>query len=105
MGIFKTQISEDEIEFLTGGDDPYDDQVDLNKFFHPNLKLLIVTEGSNGCRYYTQVIFIPSKTKISGHYNAFLRAQGVVTPINTKIPSRQRHIILTPNNITPKNPG
>ncbi|KAM5557220.1 putative fructokinase-7 [Rosa sericea] len=48
------KISEDEITFLTGGDDPYDDNVVLTKLFHPNLKLLIVTEGSEGCRYYTQ---------------------------------------------------
>ncbi|XP_057427983.1 probable fructokinase-7 [Lotus japonicus] len=49
-------ISEDEITFLTsGGDDPYDDNVVLKKLFHPNLKLLIVTEGSEGCRYYTKV--------------------------------------------------
>ncbi|CAI9261484.1 unnamed protein product [Lactuca saligna] len=48
------KISEDEIEFLTGGDDPYDDKVVLTKLFHPNLKLLIVTEGPNGCRYYTK---------------------------------------------------
>ncbi|XP_061361097.1 probable fructokinase-7 [Gastrolobium bilobum] len=48
------KISEDEITFLTGGDDPYDDNVVLKKLFHPNLKLLIVTEGSEGCRYYTQ---------------------------------------------------
>ncbi|XP_054801444.1 probable fructokinase-7 [Prosopis cineraria] len=48
------KISEDEITFLTGGDDPYDDNVVLNKLFHPNLKLLIVTEGSEGCRYYTK---------------------------------------------------
>lgn len=27
----------------------------LEKLFHPNLKLLIVTEGSKGCRYYTKV--------------------------------------------------
>lgn len=51
------QVSEDEITFLTGGDDPYDDNVVLNKLFHPNLKLLIVTEGSEGCRYYTKVRF------------------------------------------------
>ncbi|KAJ7975627.1 Fructokinase [Quillaja saponaria] len=48
------KISEDEITFLTGGDDPYDDNVVLQKLFHPNLKLLIVTEGSGGCRYYTK---------------------------------------------------
>ncbi|KAF3433069.1 hypothetical protein FNV43_RR24171 [Rhamnella rubrinervis] len=48
------KISEDEITFLTGGDDPYDDDVVLKKLFHPNLKLLVVTEGSEGCRYYTK---------------------------------------------------
>ncbi|WCJ36568.1 pfkB-like carbohydrate kinase family protein [Euphorbia peplus] len=48
------KISEDEIVFLTGGDDPNDDDVVLKKLFHPNLKLLIVTEGSKGCRYYTK---------------------------------------------------
>lgn len=50
-----SQISEDEISFLTGGDDPYDDNVVMEKLFHPNLKLLLVTEGSDGCRYYTKV--------------------------------------------------
>ncbi|KAH7854086.1 hypothetical protein Vadar_009949 [Vaccinium darrowii] len=48
------KISEDEITFLTGGDDPYDDNVVMEKLFHPNLKLLLVTEGSDGCRYYTK---------------------------------------------------
>nr|AEK21796.1 fructokinase [Dimocarpus longan] len=48
------KISEDEITFLTGGDDHNDDNVVLNKLYHPNLKLLIVTEGSKGCRYYTK---------------------------------------------------
>ncbi|KAG6605685.1 probable fructokinase-7 [Cucurbita moschata] len=48
------KISEDEITFLTGGDDPYDDNVVLKKLFRPNFKLLIVTEGPHGCRYYTQ---------------------------------------------------
>jgi fructokinase len=49
------QISEDEITFLTGDDDHHDDDVVLKKLFHPNLKLLLVTEGSEGCRYYTKV--------------------------------------------------
>ncbi|XVE72202.1 hypothetical protein DITRI_Ditri11bG0020200 [Diplodiscus trichospermus] len=47
------KISEEEISFLTQGEDPYDDAV-ARKLFHPNLKLLLVTEGPNGCRYYTQ---------------------------------------------------
>lgn len=48
------QISEEEISFLTKGEDPYDDAV-VRKLFHPNLKLLLVTEGPDGCRYYTKV--------------------------------------------------
>ncbi|XP_065870638.1 probable fructokinase-7 isoform X2 [Euphorbia lathyris] len=56
------KISEDEIVFLTGGDDPNDDDVVLKKLFHPNLMLLIVTEGSEGCRYYTKEF----KGRVSG---------------------------------------
>ncbi|CAL0317688.1 unnamed protein product [Lupinus luteus] len=47
------KISEEEISFLTKGEDPYDDAV-VRKLFHPNLKLLLVTEGADGCRYYTK---------------------------------------------------
>ncbi|XP_076937375.1 putative fructokinase-7 [Bidens hawaiensis] len=56
------KVSEDEITFLTRGDDPYDDNVVLNKLFHPNLKLLLVSEGPDGCRYYTQKF----KGRVSG---------------------------------------
>ncbi|KAI3850915.1 hypothetical protein MKX03_023268 [Papaver bracteatum] len=49
------KISEEEISFLTDGVDPYDDNVVLKKIFYPNVKLLLVTEGSEGCRYYTKV--------------------------------------------------
>lgn len=48
-------MSEDEISFLTEGDDPYDDDVVYSKLFHDNVKLLLVTEGGDGCRYYTKV--------------------------------------------------
>lgn len=48
------KISEEEITFLTGAEDPNDDNVVLDRLFHPNLKLLIVTEGSEGCRYFTK---------------------------------------------------
>ncbi|XP_076888732.1 putative fructokinase-6, chloroplastic isoform X1 [Bidens hawaiensis] len=47
------KISEEEIVFLTNGEDPYDDNV-VRKLYHPNLKLLLVTEGPDGCRYYTK---------------------------------------------------
>ncbi|RVW24865.1 putative fructokinase-6, chloroplastic [Vitis vinifera] len=42
------KMSEEEISFLTKGEDPYDDAV-VRKFYHPNLKLLLVTEGPDGC--------------------------------------------------------
>ncbi|KAI3871553.1 hypothetical protein MKX03_005736 [Papaver bracteatum] len=47
------KVSAEEISFLTQGEDPYDDAV-VQKLFHPNLKLLVVTEGPDGCRYYCQ---------------------------------------------------
>ncbi|KAK8521332.1 hypothetical protein V6N13_077442 [Hibiscus sabdariffa] len=56
------KVSEDEITFLTEGGDPYDDNVVMKNLFHPNLKLLIVTEGSAGCRYYTKTF----KGRVSG---------------------------------------
>jgi hypothetical protein len=42
---------------LTNGEDPYDDSV-VKKLIHPNLKLLLVTEGPDGCRYYSKVMSI-----------------------------------------------
>ncbi|XP_057970645.1 probable fructokinase-6, chloroplastic isoform X2 [Malania oleifera] len=47
------KVSEEEIIFLTNGEDPYDDAV-VRTLYHPNLKLLLVTEGPDGCRYYTK---------------------------------------------------
>ncbi|XP_047958422.1 probable fructokinase-7 [Salvia hispanica] len=56
------KISEDEISFLTDGDNPNDDKVVLKKLFHPNLSLLLVSEGKAGCRYYTKQF----KGKVAG---------------------------------------
>ncbi|CAN6201986.1 unnamed protein product [Urochloa humidicola] len=47
------KISEEEVSFLTNGEDPYDDAV-VKKLIHPNLKLLLITEGPDGCRYYSK---------------------------------------------------
>ncbi|XP_062233226.1 probable fructokinase-6, chloroplastic isoform X1 [Phragmites australis] len=47
------KISEEEVSFLTNGEDPYDDAV-VKKLIHPKLKLLLVTEGPDGCRYYSK---------------------------------------------------
>ncbi|XP_029128010.1 probable fructokinase-7 isoform X2 [Cajanus cajan] len=48
------KVSVDEIRFLSEGDDPYDDNVIMKKLHPYNLKLLLVTEGARGCRYYTK---------------------------------------------------
>lgn len=43
------------MSFLIEGDDPNDDSVVMKKLFHPKLSLLLVSEGKDGCRYYTKV--------------------------------------------------
>ncbi|CAM6105145.1 unnamed protein product [Calypogeia fissa] len=63
------KVSEEEITFLTEGGDPYSDEAAL-RLWHPNLKLLLVTEGADGCRYYCK--------------NFFGRVEGLkVTPVDT----------------------
>lgn len=46
------KVSEVELEFLTGSD-KIDDESALS-LWHSNLKLLLVTLGEKGCRYYTK---------------------------------------------------
>ncbi|OIT32822.1 PREDICTED: probable fructokinase-7 [Nicotiana attenuata] len=48
------KISDEEVSFLTRTDNPNDEDVVLKRLFHPNLKILLITEGSAGCRYYTK---------------------------------------------------
>lgn len=47
------KVSDVELEFLTGSD-KIDDESAMS-LWHPNLKLLLVTLGEKGCRYYTKV--------------------------------------------------
>ncbi|KAH9783566.1 putative fructokinase-4 [Citrus sinensis] len=47
------KVSDVELEFLTGSD-KIDDESALS-LWHPNLKLLLVTLGEHGCRYYTKL--------------------------------------------------
>lgn len=49
------KVSEVELEFLTGSD-KIDDENALS-LWHSNLKLLLVTLGEKGCRYYTKVTY------------------------------------------------
>ncbi|PKI36287.1 hypothetical protein CRG98_043313 [Punica granatum] len=46
------KISDVELEFLTGSDKI--DDASAMSLWHPNLKLLLVTLGEKGCRYYTK---------------------------------------------------
>lgn len=52
------KISDNELEFLTETN-TIDDATAMS-LWHPNLKLLLVTLGDHGCKYYTKVI--PSLT-------------------------------------------
>ncbi|XP_024395013.1 probable fructokinase-4 isoform X2 [Physcomitrium patens] len=45
------KVSDEEVVFLTGGD-PTKDENNM-RMFHPKCKLMLVTEGGEGCRYYT----------------------------------------------------
>ena len=47
------KVSDDEVAFLTKGD-PQNEEVVLS-LWHDGLKLLVVTDGEKGCRYFTKV--------------------------------------------------
>ncbi|KAH9613948.1 hypothetical protein KSS87_016662 [Heliosperma pusillum] len=48
------KVSDNELEFLTENNDICD--ATAMSLWHPNLKLLLVTLGDQGCRYYTKTI-------------------------------------------------
>lgn len=47
------KVSDEEVKFLTKGGNDKLDEVVLS-LWRPNLKLLLVTDGPDGCRYYTR---------------------------------------------------
>ncbi len=47
------KVSDEEVKFFTSGD-PTKDENNLT-LLHPGCKLMLVTEGGEGCRYYTPV--------------------------------------------------
>lgn len=49
------KVSDVELEFLTGKDSVEDEVALL--LWRPSLKLLLVTLGDKGCKYYTKVAF------------------------------------------------
>lgn len=71
------KVSEDEVAFLTDGGDPFDDDV-VMQLWHPGLKLLLVTEGQDGCKYYTKAFhgrvpgFTVSSIDATGAGDAFV---------------------------------
>ncbi|CAN6458228.1 unnamed protein product [Victoria cruziana] len=46
------KVSDDEVSFLTGGDADNEDVV--LSLWHDGLKLMVVTDGEKGCRYFTK---------------------------------------------------
>lgn len=66
------KVSDVELEFLTESD-KIDDESALS-LWHPNLKLLLVTLGEKGCRYYTKVCQFNYFNKFS-RYFCFLISQ------------------------------
>uniref|UniRef100_A0A7C8YZ79 fructokinase n=1 Tax=Opuntia streptacantha TaxID=393608 RepID=A0A7C8YZ79_OPUST len=46
------KVSDDEVAFLTKGDATKEEVV--KTLYHDNLKLLLVTDGEKGCRYFTK---------------------------------------------------
>lgn len=49
-------MSDDEVQFLTQEDPDKEDNV--LTLWHDNLKLLLVTDGEKGCRYFTKVLLL-----------------------------------------------
>lgn len=47
------KVSDDEVNFLTQQDPEKEETV--MSLWHDRLKLLIVTDGEKGCRYFTKV--------------------------------------------------
>lgn len=47
-------MSDDEVHFLTQGDPEKEDVV--MSLWHDKLKMLLVTDGEKGCRYFTKVL-------------------------------------------------
>ncbi|KAJ8647374.1 hypothetical protein MRB53_000397 [Persea americana] len=47
------KVSDDEVAFLTNGGDPQNEEVVMSLWFD-GLKLLVVTDGEKGCRYFTK---------------------------------------------------
>lgn len=69
------QVSDEEVAFLTSGD-PQDENVVLSLWFD-GLKLLIVTDGEKGCRYFTKVSSLPIYLFIRLIINLFVMAMYV----------------------------
>lgn len=56
------KINDDELIFLTENNNIDDIDESAMSLWHDNLKLLLVTLGRKGCRYYTKVVYLLSFT-------------------------------------------
>ena len=59
------KVSDDELKFLTQSE-KVDDETAMS-LWHDGLKLLLVTLGENGCRYYTKVLLATHLFLMCGH--------------------------------------
>lgn len=65
------KVSDNELEFLTGSS-TIDDATAMS-LWHDNLKLLLVTLGDQGCRYYTKVNFYSLTRTDPLHFSKLLK--------------------------------
>ncbi|KAF6152607.1 hypothetical protein GIB67_013054 [Kingdonia uniflora] len=56
----QVKVSDDEVAFLAHGD--ANDENNVLSLWYDGLKLLVVTDGKKGCRYFTKVDFLQLKT-------------------------------------------
>lgn len=67
------KVSDDEVAFLTQGD-PQDEKNVLSLWYE-GLKLLIVTDGEKGCRYFTKVWLTKFSVPLIEHFFCFWRME------------------------------
>lgn len=66
------KVSDNEVEFLTGCETLNDDAI--MSLWHPGLKLLLVTLGEKGCKYYSKVGWCLQRNHVSIFYFLSMRS-------------------------------
>lgn len=70
------KVSDNELEFLTGKDS-VEDEVAMT-LWRPSFKLMLVTLGEHGCKYYTKVTLIESNW--NNFENIFIGVSDILVP-------------------------